>query len=198
MFKFITKLCNKKNSSLKLGLSALLIIAVFCVSLLSCKNNGYIKVYLATTTSTYDSGLLDVLVSAYEQDSDYDIIPIAVGTGEALAMGERGVVDILLVHARSEEDRFIRQGFGTRRDDVMHNDFVIIGPADDPAKIAGLDSMEAYKRISGEKALFISRGDNSGTKYKRVGPLGGCRNNTSWQLVYPDRPGHGSHNKDSG
>ena len=135
--KKIKGLKNNRNSFL-VHLFVSLIIAVLCVSFISCRAQRYKKVYLATTTSTYDSGLLEVLISAYEEQSLYEITPIAVGTGEALAMGERGVVDILLVHARLEEDKFISQGFGIRRDDVMHNDFVIIGPRYDPLKIKGL------------------------------------------------------------
>lgn len=159
---------NKKSTSLKVYLSVLFIIIIFCTALLSCKNSGYIKIYLATTTSTYDSGLLEVLISAYEDQSHYEIIPIAVGTGEALALGERGIVDVLLVHARKEEDEFISQGFGIRRDDVMHNDFVIIGPEDDPLEISGLNTVEAYKKISENESIFISRGDNSGTNKKEM------------------------------
>ena len=157
---------NNKSASLKLYLSVLTIIVIFCMSLISCKNSGYAKVFLATTTSTYDSGLLEVLISSYEEQSPYEIIPIAVGTGEALAMGEMGVVAVLLVHARIEEDKFISQGFGIRREDVMHNDFVIIGPSDDKAMISGLDVLEAYKKMSENKALFVSRGDDSGTNKK--------------------------------
>ena len=98
----------------------------------------------------------------------YKVKPIAVGTGEAIAMGERGEADVILVHSREEEDRFVEEGYGTERRDVMHNDFVIIGPEDDPSDTSGLTAVEAYITISASEALFVSRGDDSGTNKKEI------------------------------
>jgi tungstate transport system substrate-binding protein len=116
-----------------------------------------------------DSGLLDVLLPEFTQRTGIQVKPVAVGTGEAIAMGERGEADALLVHAREAEDKFMAEGFGTVRKDVMHNDFVLIGLVADPAGIRGLDSArEAFQRIAESKSLFISRGDDSGTHKKEL------------------------------
>jgi len=120
-------------------------------------------VILATTTSTQDSGLLDVLIPAFEKKTGYKIKTIAVGSGQAIAMGEKGEADVLLTHAPDAEKKVVEAGAVINRRLVMHNDFVIIGPADDPAGIKGKPAMEAMKAIAGGQALFVSRGDNSGT-----------------------------------
>ncbi len=146
-------------------ISIFLIIAL--VFIFSCKAKNT-EIILATTTSTYDSGLLDELIPAFEEKTGYEVKPIAVGTGEAIAMGERGEADVLLVHSRAAEDKFVQDGYGIDRRDVMHNDFVIIGPEDDPAGIAGLTAVEAYTAISENEALFVSRGDDSGTNKKEI------------------------------
>ncbi len=122
------------------------------------------ELILATTTSTQDSGLLDVLLPMFEKATGYKVKPIAVGSGQAMTMGERGEADVLLVHAPDSEKTFMAAGHGTDRKLVMHNDFIIVGPADDPAKIKGERSAtEALKRIAAAKGVFVSRGDNSGT-----------------------------------
>ena len=127
-------------------------------------------IILATTTSTQDSGLLDVLVPAFEKASGIAVKTISVGSGQAMAMGRRGEADVLLVHAPPEEQKFMAEGFGVGRRLVMHNDFVIVGPASDPAKIKGARSArEAFTRIAQAGALFLSRGDNSGTHSKEKG-----------------------------
>jgi len=146
----------------------LAILISFNLFLASCKKNIDTEVILATTTSTYDSGLLDELLPAFEEETGYKIKPIAVGTGEAIAMGERGEADVILVHARSAEDEFVENGYGVNRKDVMHNDFVIVGPEDDPANIKGLIAVEAFKVLSQTENLFVSRGDNSGTNKKEI------------------------------
>jgi tungstate transport system substrate-binding protein len=125
------------------------------------------KLVLATTTSTYDSGLLDFILPDFEAKYNAQVDVIAVGTGQALAMGEAGDADVLLVHARAREDAFVEAGDGTARYDVMYNDFVIIGPSEDPAGIAGMtDAAEAFTTIADQQATFISRGDDSGTNTK--------------------------------
>ncbi len=123
---------------------------------------------LATTTSTQDSGLLDVLVPLFEEQTGYTVQTIAVGTGEALKMGEEGNADVLLVHAPSSEVTFMEGGFGMDRFLVMHNDYIIVGPADDPAGIKGLGPKEAFAAIFNAGANFVSRGDDSGTHKKEV------------------------------
>ncbi|MBI2866352.1 MAG: substrate-binding domain-containing protein [Chloroflexi bacterium] len=119
---------------------------------------------LATTTSTQDSGLLDVLVPLFEKQTGYRVKPIAVGSGQAMALGERGEADVLLVHAPDSEEAFMAAGHGVDRRLVMHNDFVLVGPDADLAGIKGLTSArETLARVAASKSLFISRGDNSGT-----------------------------------
>jgi tungstate transport system substrate-binding protein len=125
---------------------------------------------LATTTSTQDTGLLDLLVPAFEKQSGLTVKTIAVGSGQAMTMGQKGEADVLLVHAPEAEVKFMADGFGTARRLVMHNDFVIVGPAADPAKIKGLaGAADAFKAIGAGGGTFISRGDNSGTHSKEKG-----------------------------
>ena len=118
---------------------------------------------LATTTSTQDSGLLDVLIPDFEKKTGYKVKTSAVGTGAALAIGARGDADVVLVHAPSLEVDFMKQGNGDRRLFVMHNDFIVVGPPADPAKIKGKPVLDALKALGAAQATFISRGDNSGT-----------------------------------
>lgn len=123
-------------------------------------------VILATTTSTQDSGLLDVLVPLFHEQTGYrfKLKPIAVGSGAALELGRRGEADVLLVHSPAAEEEFMAQGLGVARRTVMVNDFIIVGPADDPAGIAGAASaLEAMAGIASTEAPFVSRGDESGT-----------------------------------
>jgi len=122
------------------------------------------ELILATTTSTQDSGLLDVLVPMYEKQTGDRVKVIAVGSGAALELGRKGNADVLLVHSPAAEEAFVKEGAGVRRTRVMYNDFVLVGPAADPAKIKGLkDVAAAMKAISSAKAPFYSRGDSSGT-----------------------------------
>lgn len=118
---------------------------------------------LATTTSTQDSGLLDVLIPMFEAESGYTVQTVAVGSGQAMKMGEEGNADVLLVHAPKSEVEFMTNGFGKDRALVMHNDFIIVGPAADPAGIKGKPVVDALKAISAGSAEFVSRGDDSGT-----------------------------------
>lgn len=127
------------------------------------------RLRLATTTSTENSGLLSELIPPFETTKNCSVDVIAVGTGKALKLGERGDVDVVMVHARQLEEKFVAEGFGVDRHDVMYNDFVIIGPADDPAGIAGVkDAAEALRKIAGSGSVFISRGDRSGTHFKET------------------------------
>lgn len=124
---------------------------------------------LATTTSTYDSGLLDYLLPQFKKDTGIEVKAVAKGTGEAMELGKRGDADVLLVHAKAKEEEFIKEGYGVKRFDVMYNDFIIVGPKDDPIKIkekAYNDPALTLKLISDGKVNFISRGDESGTHTK--------------------------------
>ena len=125
------------------------------------------NVILATTTSTQDSGLLDVLIPLFEKKTGYFVKTIAVGSGQAMTMGMKGEADVLLVHSPEAEKKFMAEGFGITRKLVMHNDFIIAGPGTDPAGIKGSrSSIDAFKKIASANALFMSRGDNSGTHSK--------------------------------
>ncbi len=122
------------------------------------------EVILATTTSTADTGLLDALIPLFKQKTGYEVKPIAVGSGAAKAMGDRGEADVMLLHAPDYELDSIKSGNGINRTLVMHNDFVIVGPPADPAGINGMtSSVEAFKKIAAARALVITRGTNSGT-----------------------------------
>ena len=125
------------------------------------------NIILATTTSTQDSGLLDTLIPVFEKETGYFVKTIAVGSGQAMAMGQKGEADVMLVHSPDAEKKFVDEGYGINRRLVMHNDFIIVGPAEDSAKIKTAKSAaEAMKLIAQANALFISRGDNSGTHAK--------------------------------
>ncbi len=125
------------------------------------------RLILATTTSTQDSGLLDYILPDFQKKYNVAVDVIAVGTGQAIQIGAHGDADVLLTHARAQEEAFVKAGDGTVRYDVMYNDFVILGPASDPAGIKGLKSAtEAFQKIADKGATFVSRGDNSGTDIK--------------------------------
>ncbi len=125
------------------------------------------NVILATTTSTQDSGLLDVLLPIFEKKTGYFVKTIAVGSGQAMAMGAKGEADVLLVHSPAAEKKFMADGNGVERRLVMHNDYIILGPPADPAKIKGMKkASEAFKKIAATGSIFMSRGDNSGTHAK--------------------------------
>jgi tungstate transport system substrate-binding protein len=127
------------------------------------------RILLATTTSTADSGLLDYLLPIFTAETGIAVDVVAVGTGQALQLGEDGNADVLLVHARAREDEFMANGHGTRREEVMYNDFVILGPESDPAAIAGTnDAAAALTAIAESQSLFVSRGDDSGTHSKEL------------------------------
>jgi len=127
------------------------------------------ELVLATTTSTYDSGLLDAILPDFEQKTGIKVDVVAVGTGQALKLGEAREADVLLVHAKRREEQFVAAGDAPFRKDVMYNDFVILGPAADPAGIRGMTSAaDAFKKIAERQATFVSRGDNSGTHMKEM------------------------------
>jgi tungstate transport system substrate-binding protein len=140
---------------------------------------------LATTTSTENSGLLAEILPVFEEANNCQVDVIAVGTGKAIKLGEAGDVDVILVHARSKEDKFIADGYGADRHDVMYNDFVILGPNSDPAIISGSsDAVTAMSKIAETKATFVSRGDDSGThaREKQLWKEAGVNPSGDWYL----------------
>ena len=153
---------------------AVVIVAVLGVTVgLAAWEYGRPRLILATTTSTYDSGLLDYLLPEFENKYLVKVDIVSVGTGQAIATAQSGDADVLLVHARASEDQFVNDGYGVHRVCVMYNDFIIIGPSSDPAGILGQTSAKtAFKKIASAgdagNAVFISRGDNSGTHKKEL------------------------------
>lgn len=149
---------------------SMLMVLVMALSLMGCGAKRTMK--LATTTSTADTGLLDYLLPLFEKDTGIKVDYLSKGTGEAIKLGQNGDVDCLLVHAKAQEEQFVKDGYGVERFEVMYNDFIIVGPKDDPAKLkekAQSDPVEAFKLIAESKSKFISRGDESGTHTKEKG-----------------------------
>jgi tungstate transport system substrate-binding protein len=155
------------------------ILIVFSLSLAACSTSTTVatqvakpenpNLILATTTSTQDSGLLDVLVPDFEQKTGYTVKTVAVGSGEAMKMGQECNADVLLVHSPAAEETFMSNNYGSDRRLVIHNDFVIVGPAADPAGINGSKTaVEAFTKIADTQSSFISRGDDSGTNAKEL------------------------------
>jgi tungstate transport system substrate-binding protein len=159
------KLTRRLLSS-ALVLSAATILSAATASAEAAKTTSA-NIVLATTTSVQDTGLLDAILPLFKKQTNIDVKVIAVGSGQAMEMARRGDADALLVHSPEAEEAFIKDGFGLNRYLMMHNDFVFVGPAKDPAKIAALKTAaDALKAIAEAKANFISRGDNSGTHTK--------------------------------
>lgn len=138
-------------------------LLAFLLLLAGCAGPAERPTILATTTSTQDSGLLDALLPAFTAETGRRVTPVAVGSGQAIELGRRGEADVLLVHSPAAEQAFLAEGTAGQRRLVMHNDFVLVGPAADPAGIRGLPAAEAMARIAASGALFVSRGDDSGT-----------------------------------
>jgi len=144
-------------------------VSLAAVAGMACSSGGE-ELILATTTSTQDSGLLDVLIPDFEDQYDCDVKTISVGSGEAIRLGSEGEADVLLVHSPKAEEEFMTAGNGESRELVMHNDFVVVGPADDPAGIAEAESAaDALALIAEGEETFLSRGDESGTHTKELG-----------------------------
>ena len=144
-----------------------ILILILVILLTGCQEAEPSVLRLATTTSTDNSGLLDAILPDFETEYNAQVDVVAVGTGQAIALGEAGDADVILVHARSREDAFVADGHGTSRTDVMYNDFVIVGPIADPAGIAEMElAADALAAIAAAEATFASRGDDSGTHTK--------------------------------
>lgn len=151
----------------------------------SAQSSAVNEIRMATTTSTEASGLMGAVLPRFEKATGIKVRVISVGTGQALKLGERGDVDIVMVHSRPDEDKFMAEGFGSIRRDVMYNDFVIVGPKDDPARIRGQASAAlALKDVAERGAKFVSRGDDSGTHKKELAlwAEAGVRPQGSWYL----------------
>jgi tungstate transport system substrate-binding protein len=149
----------------------LLLLAALALLVSGCGGAGTGQqgtIILATTTSTQDSGLLEELLPAFTADTGWEVKPVAVGTGQALELGRRGEADALLVHAPAAERELVATGTTGRRLLVMHNDFVLVGPRDDPAGVRGMPPADALQRIASQRQLFVSRGDDSGTEKKEL------------------------------
>jgi tungstate transport system substrate-binding protein len=156
----------KMRNPLFVGVLALCLAAVLSSPPVAAASEQK-NLILATTTSTQDTGLLDVLNPIFEKKTGFFVKTIAVGSGQAMAMGAKGEADVLLVHSPAAEKKFMSEGNGVNRKLVMHNDFIIVGPPSDPAGIKGMKSAaEAFKQIAAKGAVFMSRGDNSGTHAK--------------------------------
>lgn len=161
---------KKKGVFLMKKVVSMLMVLVMALSLMGCGAKRTMK--LATTTSTADTGLLDYLLPLFEKDTGIKVDYLSKGTGEAIKLGQNGDVDCLLVHAKAQEEQFVKDGYGVERFEVMYNDFIIVGPKDDPAKLkekAQSDPVQAFKLIAESKSKFISRGDESGTHTKEKG-----------------------------
>src|SRR3990172_8558511 len=150
--------------------SKLLLLSLAVVLLLAgCAPAEPAVLRLATTTSTADSGLLDAILPSFEEAFNARVDVVAVGTGQAIELGQNGDADVILVHARAREDEFVAAGYGLARSDVMYKDFIVVGPQADPAGIQGLaTAAEAFAAIAAAEARFASRGDDSGTHAKEL------------------------------
>lgn len=166
------KILNSKLNAWSLIFAIMFTMVLSVGALASPYTNIESEITLATTTSTQDSGLLDVMIPAFEKkfNNKVKVKVVAVGTGQAIQLGKDANADVLLVHARAQEDQFVKDGYGIKAWDVAYNQFLVVGPKSDPAKIASAKSaVEAFTKISTAKAKFISRGDESGTHTKEKG-----------------------------
>jgi tungstate transport system substrate-binding protein len=167
-----------------------LFVGLFCLlillpSLIFAENSKFLL--LASTIGPIDSGIVDLLENEFEKETGIRVRHIGAGTGAALDIARNGNVDLVLVHAKSLEEKFVKEGFGTERIDLMYNDFVIVGPASDPAGIKGMKTAaEALKAVSEEQVSFISRGDNSGTHVAemQLWEKAGIKPSGSWYVIY--------------
>jgi len=157
----------EKGTAMHSRVLILALLTLLVAAAAGCGDSAPRVLRLATTTSTADSGLLEAILPDFEEEFNARVDVVAVGTGQAIELGEAGDADVILVHARAKEDAFVADGHGTARYDVMYNDFIIVGPAADPAGITGMaTAAEALAAIAAAEATFASRGDDSGTHTK--------------------------------
>lgn len=163
-------------------------LCLLCACATSSSHEGGTKfILLASTIGPVDAGIVDALETAFEKDSGIRVRHVGAGTGATLELARKGEFDLVMVHAKALEEKFVAEGFGTERIDLMYNDFVIVGPANDPAGIKGTKlAVDALKRISEKGVLFISRGDNSGTHVAEMElwKAAGIKPSGSWYQVY--------------
>ena len=163
------------------------ILCLFCACATSGQVGGSRFILVSSTIGPIDAGIVDALETAFEKDSGIRVRHVGSGTGAALNLARKGQIDLVMVHAKSLEEKFVAEGFGTERIDLMYNDFVLVGPSNDPAEIKGMKSAgDALKKIAAKGALFISRGDNSGTHVAEMElwKLAGIKPSGSWYQVY--------------
>jgi len=165
---------------------AILVLSIVLMPyLLWAESNKF--VLLSTTIGPVDSGIVDVLENSFEKETGIRVRHVGAGTGAALNIARKGNVDLVMVHAKSLEEKFVREGFGTERIDLMYNDFVIVGPSEDPAGIKGIkDATEALRKIAEKKPIFISRGDKSGTHVAEMvlWEKSGVKPSGAWYIIY--------------
>jgi tungstate transport system substrate-binding protein len=174
----------RKRNSLILVVTVLFLLVSF-VFVGNTAVKAQDRLVLATTTSTENSGLLDVLIPPFEEKFNTRVDVVSVGTGKAISLAENGDADIILVHARKAENEFIEAGFGVNRRDVMYNDFIILGPSADSAGIKGMnDAGKAFEKIANSESDFVSRGDDSGTNKKELSIWGnvGIEPSGNWYI----------------
>jgi len=166
------------------------LVGLCCLFFLSpflCRAEADHYILLASTIGPIDSGIVDVLENQFEKETGIRVRHVGAGTGAAMDIARKGNVDLVMVHAKSLEEKFVKEGFGTERIDFMYNDFVIVGPPDDPAGIKGMrESVEALKKISTRGTTFISRGDKSGTHVAEMilWEKAGIKPSGSWYIIY--------------
>jgi tungstate transport system substrate-binding protein len=170
---------------ISIGLICLLICVLSCSGLEKTKTSKFIL--LSSTIGPIDSGVVDLLENEFEKETGIRVRHVGSGTGAALDIARKGNVDLVLVHAKSLEEKFVAEGFGTERIDLMYNDFVIVGPPNDPAGIKGMNqATDALRKISEKRVPFISRGDKSGTHVSEIELWGkaGVKPSGSWYVIY--------------
>lgn len=179
-----------------IALIGVIALAVLAAGLTGCANQPATstapaandnQILMASTIGPIDAGIVSVLEDSFEKKTGIRVRHVGAGTGEALKYGQTGKFDLVLVHAKALEEKFVAEGYGTERIDLMYNDFVIVGPESDPAQIKGIKtSSEALKKIMDSKSLFISRGDNSGTHVKEMElwQAAGIKPAGEWYKVY--------------
>jgi tungstate transport system substrate-binding protein len=170
---------------LSLGLMVLVGLSLSCAGIQKSERSRFILLF--STIGPIDSGIVDVLENSFEKETGIRVRHVGAGTGAALDIARKGNVDLVLVHAKSLEEKFVAEGYGTERVDLMYNDFVIVGPSNDPAGIKGMKTAtEALKRLSEKRVPFISRGDKSGTHVAEMELWGkaGIKPSGSWYVIY--------------
>ena len=174
-------------------LKGLCILTVLAIALAAGNASAETRIKCASTTSTQNSGLFDYILPIFAKKTGIQVDVVAVGTGAAIEIGKRGDADVLFVHAKPLELKAVEEGYFVNRHDVMYNDFIIVGPPGDPAKIKGLKSAtEAFKKIAASGTPFISRGDKSGTNIKELAVWKADGIDPKGQKWYLEAgPGHG-------